>query len=280
MKKFLAVFLSALMAVLCLASCGTKTISASEALADAEAAEGKKIVFTVGFDAEFPPYGYLDEKTNEYVGFDLDLAAEVCKRNEWNLYKQPIKWEAKDNELSAGSIDCIWNGFTINGREDSYTWTDAYVDNSQVFVTKKSSNINTFEDLKGKIVEVQADSSAYKALTAEEDNAENLALAKTFAKLTQVPDYNTAFLDLDAGSCDVIAMDIGVAQYQIKSRNSDEYIILDKVLAAEQYGVGFKLGNTALRDVVQKTINEMVADGTFSEIAEEWGLSDSVCLGK
>ena len=83
-----------------------------------------RTTFTVGFDAEFPPYGYKDD-SGEYVGFDLDLAQEVCERNGWNLVKQPIDWDSKDMELSSGSIDCIWNGFTLNGREREYTWSKA-----------------------------------------------------------------------------------------------------------------------------------------------------------
>lgn len=86
-----------------------------------------RTTFTVGFDAEFPPYGYKDD-SGEYVGFDLDLAQEVCERNGWNLVKQPIDWDSKDMELSSGSIDCIWNGFTLNGREREYTWSKAYID--------------------------------------------------------------------------------------------------------------------------------------------------------
>ena len=104
--------------------------------------------FTVGFDAAFPPYGYMDDN-GEYVGFDLDLAAEVCERNNWTLVKQPIDWDSKDMELSSGSIDCIWNGFTINGREDKYTWSSPFVDNSQVFVVAVGSGIAEFSDLAG-----------------------------------------------------------------------------------------------------------------------------------
>ena len=107
--------------------------------------------FVVGCDAEFPPYGYKDE-AGEYVGFDLDLAQEVCNRRNWKLVKQPIEWNSKDMELNSGTIDCIWNGFTINGRENDYTWSLPYVDNSQVVVVKKDSNINSLDDLKGKNV--------------------------------------------------------------------------------------------------------------------------------
>lgn len=236
--------------------------------------DGKKSAdkekFIVGFDAAFPPYGYQDEN-GEYVGFDLDLAAEVCKRNDWELVKQPIDWNAKDMELNSGTISCIWNGFTMNGREDEYAWTDPYVDNSQVFVVKADSGIATFADLAGKSVAVQTDSSAEAALK-EDDNKE---LKDSFKELVVVSDYNTAFMNLDSNAVEAIAMDIGVAKYQMESRDG-EYKILDDVLSAEQYAVGFAKNNTKLRDKVQKTLDEMRKDGKFAEIAEKWDLTDSV----
>lgn len=221
--------------------------------------------FIVGFDAEFPPYGYKDDSGN-YVGFDLDLAKEVCERNNWTFVAQPIDWDAKDAELDSGSIDCIWNGFTINGREDDYTWTDAYIDNKQVIVVKSDSGIDSLDDLAGKTVETQKDSSALAALQGD-----NKTLADTFATLTEVADYNTAFMDLESGACDAVAIDIGVAQYQVNSKdNSDDYKILDDSISSEQYGVGFKLGNEDLRDKVQATLDEMFADGTVLKIAENY----------
>lgn len=257
MKKLVAMALAAVMMTGLLAGCGK--------------AESK--TFTVGFDAEFPPYGYMDEN-GEYTGFDLELAEEVCTRNGWTLVKQPVDWDAKDMELNSGSIDCIWNGFTMNGREDQYTFSVPYVDNSQVFVVKADSGIAAFADLAGKNVGVQKDSSALAAL--ESDAAD---LAATFTELNQYADYNTGFLDLDAGAIDAIAVDIGVAEYQLESRG-DAYVILDEKLATEQYGIGFKLGNTELKDQVEKTLLEMADDGKFMEIAQKYGLEDSVCLGK
>ncbi len=228
--------------------------------------------FTVGFDAEFPPYGYQDEN-GEYVGFDLDLAAEVCKRNDWELVKQPIDWNSKDMELNSGTISCIWNGFTMNGREDDYAWTEPYVDNSQVFVVKEDSGIATFDDLAGKSVATQTDSSAEAALKEDE----NKTLTDSFKELVAVSDYNTAFMNLDSNAVEAIAMDIGVAKYQMESRDGN-YVILDTVLSAEQYAVGFAKDNTNLRDKVQKTLDEMREDGTFAKIAEEWDLTESVIL--
>ncbi|MBQ7707474.1 MAG: amino acid ABC transporter substrate-binding protein [Lachnospiraceae bacterium] len=229
--------------------------------------------FTVGFDAEYPPYGYMDDN-GEYTGFDLELAEEVCKINGWTLKKQPIDWANKDNELNSGSIDCIWNGFTINGREDKYEWSVPYVDNSQVIVVKADSGINSLSDLAGKTVGVQAASAALDVLTDEEGQKE---LGDSFKKLQEFADYNTAFVELQAGSIDAIAMDIGVAQYQISGRG-DEFIILDEHLNAEQYGVGFKLGNTKQRDEVNKALKELKQNGKFDELAEKYGLSEMTCL--
>ena len=266
MKKTIALLL-ALTLVFGLTACGAKEEAAPAA------ADGNAKTFTVGFDAEFPPYGYMDDN-GEYVGFDLELAQEVCNRRGWTLKKQPIDWDAKDMELSSGSIDCIWNGFTINGREDQYTWSVPYVDNSQVFVVAADAGIATKADLAGKIVGVQKDSSALAAL--EGDGAD---LAATFADLIQYADYNTGFMDLEMGAIDAIAIDIGVADYQIASRG-DAFVKLEEKLATEQYGIGFLLGNDDLKNQVEKTLLEMAEDGKFGEVAEKYGLTDSVCLGK
>lgn len=266
MKRVLVAVLAISMAAGVLTGCGSK---------------GSDKTFTVGFDAEFPPYGYRDDN-GEYVGFDLDLAAEVCKRQGWELVKQPIDWDAKDMELSSGAIDCIWNGFTMNGREDAYTWTEPYVDNSQVFVVAAASGVQNKEELAGKVVAVQKDSSALAALN-DEENADNIALRDSFAQLIEYADYNTAFMDLEQGAVDAVAIDIGVAQYQIAQREAGKFVMLqgeDNKLAVEQYAVGFLKGNDELRDTVQKTLDEMAADGTFTQISEKWGLTDSVCLGK
>ena len=136
--------------------CGILALTMTAALFTGCGKDGDKSgskTFTVGFDAEYPPYGYMDDN-GDYTGFDLELAQAVCDLKGWKLKKQPIVWDNKDNELNSGSIDCIWNGFTMNGREDSYTWSDAYVDNSQVIVTKKSADITKLTDLKGKVVGV------------------------------------------------------------------------------------------------------------------------------
>lgn len=226
----------------------------------------------VGFDQNFPPFGFQDDN-GEYTGFDIELAKEAAKRMDMEIVLQPIDWDAKDMELESGTIDCIWNGFTINGREDQYTWTDAYMDNSQVVVVRADSGIETLADLEGKIVEVQKESSAQSAIDDNED------LKSTFGDYLQVADYNTAMMDLESGAVDAIAMDIFVAKDQIANKDG-QMKILEETISTEQYGVGFLKGNTELRDQVQDVLKEMVKDGTFKEISEKWFDGADVCILK
>lgn len=289
MKKYLALLLTLAVGMGALAGCSSSGETTTDETQNTETNtndtattdETERTTFTVGFDAEYPPYGYKNE-AGEYVGFDLDLAQEVCDRNGWELIKQPIDWSSKDMELNSGTVDCLWNGFTMTGRESEYTFSEPYVDNSIVFVVRQDSDIQTKDDLAGKIVITQAGSSALTALTNTEDNDENLALAASFASLEQTPDYNTAFMSLETGAVDAIAVDIGVAQYQL-TNHSDKFRQLEEPLSTEQYAIAFKLGNEALRDQVQATLDEMVADGTFDAIAanySDYNLDQMVCLGK
>ena len=253
-------------------SCGNKTQNT------ASSSGSKK--FIVGFDAEYPPYGYISADGKSYEGFDLDMAREFCKRAGYEFVAQPIDWDSKDLELESGNIDCIWNGFTFTGRENSYTWSFPYVDNSIVLVVRSDSDITKKSDLVGKVVMAQAGSSALTALTDEEDK-ENYELAKTFKSLEQCADYNTGFMNLESGVIDCLAVDVGVARYKLN--NSNTFRQLDENLSSEQYAIGFKLGNTALRDEVQNVLSEMWKDGTFMKIANnysDYSLPDMVCLGE
>ena len=244
--------------------------------ADTPGQAKEQTAFIVGFDAEFPPYGYMDE-SGEYVGFDLSLAEEVCRRNDWTLVKRPIAWDSKDSELKSGSISCLWNGFTMNGREKDYTWSTPYVDNSQVVIIRKDSGIKELSDLKGKILVVQSDSSALAALTGEDATDDNKKLADSLKELQQVGDYNSALMNLESGMVDAVAMDYGVAAYQLEGKE-DAFALLDQRISTEKYGIGFKLGNEKLRDQVQTSLLEMLYDGTFERIAKEWKLDSSICL--
>lgn len=276
MKKRAALLVALSLAVVTvLAGCGGKDSSKSADSKDSAATfEEKKEgdTFTVGFDQDFPPMGFVGDD-GEYTGFDLELAKEVCDRNGWEFHPEPIAWDSKDALLKSGEIDCIWNGFTMNGREDNYTWSEPYMDNQQIFVVAPDSGIKTLADLAGKVVEVQVDSSAQAAL----DDAPELA--DTFEEIVVTPDYNTAFMDLEQGAVDAIAMDVTVAGYMIQERQSD-FVMLDESISSEVYAIGFKKGNTELRDQVQGALEEMAADGTLTAISEKWFGKDVTTIGK
>lgn len=262
MKKIIAMILLAGM-TLSMAACGDNKADGQKTDASGNDKTDKN-TFTVGFDQDFPPFGYVGDD-GEFTGFDIEMATECAKRMGKEVVLQPIDWDAKDMELESGTIDCIWNGFTVNGREDQYTWSDSYMDNTQVVITKKDSGITKLSDLSGKIVEVQKESSAQSALE-DEDHTELLG---SFADFLQVAEYNTAFMDLESGAVDAIAIDIGVANFQLEGKE-DDYLVLEEAISSEQYAVGFLKGNEALRDEVQSTLMEMVDDGTFAEISEKY----------
>ncbi|MDO5014417.1 MAG: amino acid ABC transporter substrate-binding protein [Clostridia bacterium] len=255
-KKIVAIVTLFATLSLVLASCGND--------------KDKNFTLTVGFDSSFPPYGYVEK--GEYKGFDLDLAREVAKRRGWKIELKPIDWDTKDAQLKAGQINCIWNGFTMNGREDKYTFSRPYIDNTQVMVVRNDGKIKTFADLKGKKVAVQTDSSALAALKEEEHKD----LLNSFGKLDIQKEYVTSFTALEAGAVDAVAIDIGVAKDQINKKGNDKFKILDETISKEQYGVGFLKGNEKLRDEVQETLDEMIKDGTFKKIAEKYNLQDAI----
>ncbi len=225
---------------------------------------------TVGFDQSYPPYGFVGDD-GEFTGFDLDLAAEVAERNGWGLELSAIDWDAKDALLSSGSINCIWNGFTMEGRENDYTFSEPYMLNEQVIVVKADSGIADASGLTGKSVMTQVDSAALDVLDGDAAD-----LAATFAGggPQTIGDYNNAFMQLESGMVDAVACDLSIANYQMSAK-PDAYTIIE-TLSSEHYAVGFKQGDEELAATVTDTLKEMYEDGTVQELCDkyaEYGLS-------
>ncbi len=259
-KKFLSVL--AVACVACLSAAllaGCSSNQSSQSSSDG-APSGNKLV--VGFDNSYPPYGFMDEN-NQPTGFDLDLAQEVATRNGWDIQLEAIDWDAKDALLNQGTINCIWNGFTLEGREDNYTFSEPYMLNEQVVVVKKGSGISSLSDLAGKTVVTQADSAALDVLEGDKKD-----LAGTFKSLQTLPDYNNAFMQLESGMVDAVACDLSIAQYQIAAK-PDVYQQLE-ALSSEHYAVGFKKGDDALAQKVTATLKEMYNDGTVAKLIEKY----------
>lgn len=266
--KFVGVIACAFALAACLlAGCSSNNSSSSSNQSSQSSAQSSEpTTLIVGFDAEYPPYGYMAED-GSYTGLDLDLAAEVAARNGWEIELVPINWDSKDMLLDSGEINCIWNGFTLEGREDDYTFSAPYMLNEQVIVVKAGSGIESLDDLAGKTVVTQAGSAAEALLTDPEEMQD---LANTFAALNPLDTYQVAFMELDAGTgVEAIACDSSVAAYYMAA-NPGVYVVLPESLNSEHYAVGFKLGNTEMADQVTATLKEMYADGTVATLIEKY----------
>ncbi len=268
MKKLIAMALVLVSAAMIFAS-GAKESGADNSLKYIL----DKGTLVLGLDDSFPPMGYRDEN-NEIVGFDIDIAKEVCNRLGVKLVTQPIDWNAKEQELATKQIDCIWNGFTVTEeRKQSLTFSMSYVNNAQVLIVLDSAPYKGLADLAGKTVSLQAGSSAAEAL---DDSPE---FKKSLKNVVELKDNLTALMDLEAGGSDAVLMDLLVANYAIQ-QSAKPMRILEESLANEEYAVGFRLGEIELANAVNNAMLDMVKDGSMAKIAESWFGADITVIGK
>ncbi|AEE16415.1 amino acid ABC transporter substrate-binding protein [Treponema brennaborense] len=230
-------------------------------------------VFVLGLDDSFPPLGFRNE-SNDIAGYDIDLAAEVCRRLGVTLKCQPIDWAAKEQELNTGNIDCIWNGFTMTPeREQALSFSKPYLDNAQVVIVRGNSGIKTLADLAGKSIGLQAGSSAADAVEAAPE------FKKSVKEIVEFKDNLTALMDLEIKGVDGVVMDMVVGNYSIKTSGKN-FVVLDEHLSSEKYGIGFRKRDVKLRDEVQSVLEQMAADGTVAAISQKWFGADISVIGK
>ncbi len=218
--------------------------------------------------------GFVDTQTGELVGFDIDVAREVCNHLGIELETQPINWDNKSAELNNGNVDCLWNGFSkTEERDREFNLSIPYMKNNQIVLVKSDSAYKGLKDLEGKVVGVQADSSAEVALNDNPD------FKNTLKDVVQIDDYSKAVLEIQNGTIDAIAIDEVVARYYL-TNNPGAYVVLqnedgtDASLAQEDYVIGFRKTDDALKAKVEGALKEMAADGTIKEISEKWFSED------
>lgn len=263
MKRILACVAVLMASVLLFGACGTK--SDARFTAKDGKVTGKLIM---GVDDKFPPMGFRDDK-GTLVGFDIDLANAVAEALGVELEIQPINWKIKEEELKTKNIDIIWNGYTISDeRKEQVLFSDPYLENNQVVVVDKTKGYTDLASLAGKELAVQAGSTAVEAL---DEAAEFKASLK---QVTELADNTVALMELEQGGVDGVAMDEVVADYYISANNKDNLTVLDDKLAPEEYGIGFRKEDTALRDAVQKTLSDLKKNGKVGEISTKWFGSD------
>ena len=268
--------LSALMAALCLtafAGCSGNNAATTEAGSNNTAEtdeslnkvlESKK--FILGLDATFVPMGYTDEN-DQIVGFDIDVAQEVCDRLGVELVKQPINWDTKETDLDLGKIDCIWNGLSVSpARAEAMNLSEAYMQNDMIFTVMNGSEYNSSADLEGKTVAVQNGSTAQEILEGSDIGKK--------VTVTAIATNVEALQQLELGLVDAVFLDSVVANYLITTTGKNYTILPETVGEQEEYAVGFRKKDCALRDKVQNILSEMKADGKLAEISTKWFGSD------
>lgn len=253
----------AMASMLMLTGCGSSDSGSSTVKEDnslKNVLDKKELI--LGLDPTFKPMGYTDEN-DEIVGFDIDVAEEVCKRMGVTLVKTPINWDTKESDLNTGTIDCIWNGMSIDaGRAKAMNLSEPYMKNKMVFVVGKDSTIKTMDDLKKKTIAVQNGSTAQTILEESVVGPE--------CTISALETNVAALNDLDLGLSDAVFLDLVVAEYEIKTSNKDFVILEEGLQEEEEYAVGFRKKDKKLRDEVQKILGEMKADGSLGKISEKW----------
>lgn len=266
MKKMLAILLATALLLSC-AGCGDQNDAQTDESWNKVSEAGTLVL---GLDDAFPPMGYVDTQTGEIIGFDIDVAREVCSRLGVELQLQPIDWLNKTMELNDGNVDCLWNGFSKTPeREEDFNLSIPYMKNNQIILVKADSDYVGLDSLAGKIIGVQADSSAEVALNEDADFKSSLQ------EVVQIDDYSKAILEIQNGTIDAIAIDEVVARFYLTS-DPGAYRILEDAdgnlcsLAVEDYVIGFRKADDALKSKVEEALKAMAADGTLAEISQTW----------
>lgn len=258
--------------VLTLSSIGLLSLSlvACSSPSDPSTTETSSIVekdtWIIGIDDTFAPLGFRDMDGN-LTGYDIDLATAMCKKLDKEVVFQPIDWSMKEAELTSGNIDLIWNGYTITPeRQEKVDFSLPYLDNKQIIVVPKNSTIQSKADLAGKKIGAQSESSA---VTAMEKEAELYSSFDGGQAITY-EDNNQALMDLDNGRIDAVVADEVVIRYYVNLKGSDQYRILDEDFGLEEYGVGFRKGDTLAVETFNETYKTLKEDGTLATLSDKW----------
>jgi polar amino acid transport system substrate-binding protein len=260
MKTVASIVSGVLMAGLIFCTGCAKKQAAEDGLAKIQ----KQGFFVLGLDDQFPPMGFRDDKTNEVVGFDIDLAKEVAKRIGVEVKVKPCDWDGIILSLVKGDIDVIWNGLTITPeRQQKIAFSKAYLDNRQIIVVKAGSSVKGKADLAGKVVGLQLGSSSESALNSDP------AVVKGLKDVKKYENNTLALMDLETGRIDAVVVDEIVGRYYIAKRQGVYQVLADD-FGSEAYGIGMRQEDTTLVKAIDDALAAIKADGTGLEISKKW----------
>lgn len=262
--KKIVLGMAAVLALVMLTACGKKEASGDDSWKTIE--KDKKV--TIGLDDTFVPMGFKDED-GKIVGFDVDLAKEVFKEYDIEAEFQPIDWSMKESELANGTIDLIWNGYTVTkSREKKVLFSDAYAQNEQVLVTKKDSNITEAEGMKDKVLGAQEGSSGYEAFNNQTEILKDIVKEND---ATLYASFNEAMIDLENGRIDGLLIDKVYADYYLKQAGKlDAFNIFSVGFKNEDFAVGARKGDKELVEKINSAFKDLQENGKYGEISKKW----------
>lgn len=264
LKKFLVALLSVMCAVI-LVSCSQSNTSKTQD--NWEKYKDEKTI-TIGFDNTFVPMGFKD-KDGKNTGFDIDLANAVFEEYGIKVKWQPINWDLKETELKNGKIDLIWNGYSVTDeRKEKVLFSDTYMKNEQVLVTKKSSKITSFSDMKGKTLGAQSGSSGYDTFTSNPEILKDIVKGND---ATQYETFTQALIDLKNDRIDGLLIDKVYANYYLEQEGAlDQYNIIKSEFDGEDFAVGARKTDKTLVKNTNKAFKNLYKSGKFQEISKKW----------
>ncbi len=233
---------------------------------------GNDNTIVVGYTI-YEPMNYLDKDGN-LIGFDTELAEAVFENLGQKVVFKEIKWENKYTELDTDNIDCIWNGFTCNttdddgvARADKVDFSYNYMENLQVVVVKKDSDIKTADDLKGKIADAEIGSAGETYAKDFED--------VVFKGATKQTD---CLLSVKTGNADFAVLDAQLAKSYCGKGDYENLTIVDELSSdVEYYAIGFKK-DSELTAKVNAELEKLAEDGTITKLAKKYGVENTAII--
>ena len=223
---------------------------------------------TVGFDNTFVPMGF-EEKNGDYAGFDIELAQYVSKKLGITVHFQPIDWDMKETELKNGTIDAIWNGYSATDeRREKVAFTIPYMQNTQILVVKKTSDIHSASDMTGKVLGAQNGSSG---MLDFEEHPEVLKNRVKGGDADQYQSVNEAIIDLKNDRIDALLIDRVYADYYLTTEGiADEYDTIPSGFESESFAVGVRPADKKLLEALNEAFKELYQEGIFQQISQKW----------
>ena len=267
MKRAVWILTSLVLTIGLLAACGggsgSKTSSSKETYGDIEYTTVEKGVLSVGIEIGYPPMEYYEEDGETLIGFDVEMIKAVADELGLELKLVDKVWDGIFDGLNKGEYDVVVSSVSwTEDRNDTLLLSKTYISNGLVLVVPKDSTIKDIEDLEGKYVAVQMESTADYLMQRKEADGMDVSI-RLFDKVLG------AYDELKAGRVDAVCSDSVVAAYYLGDEASN-YRTAWESDEREPICMAFKKGNEETRKAVETALDVIKERGILGEIAVKY----------